>query len=281
MIRFGASAGRGQPRRRVSAAWRRRWLVGGAVTLALGATTAGGWWLWQSGLVVHAVELARWKAIAAAAKAGFQVQEILVLGRKETAHQDLLAAVQTQRGAPIFAFDPEAARKRVEGLPWVKSAVVERMLPRTIVLRVEEREPLAIWQNQARFALIDYEGHVIRGAKLDRFANLLVVVGEDAPQHAAELLRVLGTQPELMRLVTAAVRVGARRWNVRLKGTIDVRLPEEDPAAAWKRLAEYEKTHRVLERDVQILDLRLPDRLIVRKAPFKPESAQPATDKET
>jgi len=281
MIRFGTSAGRGQPRRRVATAWRRRWLVGAAVTLVLGATAAGGWWLWRSGLVAYAAELARWKVIVAAAEAGFQVQEILVLGRKETAHQDLLAAVQTQRGAPILAFDPEAARKRVEALPWVKSAVVERMLPSTIVLRVEEREPLAIWQNQARFALIDYEGHVIRGAKLNRFANLLVVVGEDAPQHAAELLRVLGTQPELMRLVTAAVRVGARRWNVRLKGNIDVRLPEGDPAAAWKRLAEYEQTHRVLERDVQILDLRLPDRLIVRKAPVRPESTQPASDKET
>jgi len=93
MIRFGTSAGRGQPRRRVATAWRRRWLVGAAVTLVLGATAAGGWWLWRSGLVAYAAELARWKVIVAAAEAGFQVQEILVLGRKETAHQDLLAAV--------------------------------------------------------------------------------------------------------------------------------------------------------------------------------------------
>ena len=61
--------------------------------------------------------------------------------------------------------------------------------------------------------------------------------------------------------------VSKRRWNLRLDGDIDVRLPEDDPAAAWQRLAEYERTHRVLERDVQVLDLRIPDRLIVRKAP--------------
>ena len=70
--------------------------------------------------------------------------------------------------------------------------------------------------------------------------------------------------------VKAAVRVGGRRWNLRLKNDIDVRLPEENAAKAWSRLAEYEKTHRVLERDVQILDLRLPDRLIVRKVPKRP-----------
>jgi len=32
-------------------------------------------------------------------------------------------------------------------------------------------------------------------------------------------------------------------------------------------LAEYQRVHQVLARDVQVLDLRLPDRLIVRKVP--------------
>jgi len=38
-------------------------------------------------------------------------------------------------------------------------------------------------------------------------------------------------------------------------------------------LAEYEKTHQVLERDVRVLDLRMPDRLIVRRAPNAPAKA--------
>ena len=76
----------------------------------------------------------------------------------------------------------------------------------------------------------------------------------------------MAAAPELMPRVKAAVWVGDRRWNLRLTGGIDVRLPEEDPTAAWMRLAEYEKAHQVLQRDVQVLDLRVPDRLIVRKA---------------
>ena len=42
---------------------------------------------------------------------------------------------------------------------------------------------------------------------------------------------------------------------------------------AWARLAEYDRTHRVLERDVQVLDLRFPDRLIVRKPARAEKSA--------
>jgi cell division protein FtsQ len=235
--------------------------------LLIALATGGGWRLWQSGWIPAAVDQAKWKLIAASAEVGFKVNEILVVGRSETKQKDLLAAVRLVRGAPILAFDLEAAQKRIEKLPWIKSATVERMLPDTVLLSVKERQPMALWQYKGVFALIDTDGEVILKTGLERFSDLLVVVGGDAPEHAAELLKDLATQPQLMTLVKAAVRVGGRRWNIRLEGDIDVRLPEEDAAGAWNRLAEYEKNHQVLERDVRILDLRLPDRLIVRKPP--------------
>lgn len=178
-----------------------------------------------------------------------------------------MKAIRLARGAPILTFDLDAARRRVEALAWVHRASVERILPNTVLLNVEERQPAALWQHNGKFALIDDEGEVILNSGLRRFSDLVVVVGKDAPLHASELLELLAAAPELMPMVKAAVWVGGRRWNLRLKGEIDVRLPEEDPAAAWVRLAEYEKAHRLLERDVQVLDLRAPDRLIVRKAP--------------
>ena len=162
----------------------------------------------------------------------------------------------------------------------MRAAAVQRMLPDTVLVHLRERQPLAIWQRKGRFALIDHEGAVIEEDGLERFRGLLVVVGEDAPPHVAELLGVLETQPRLMDLVETAVRVGGRRWNLRLKGGIDVRLPEENAAQAWARLAAYERTHRVLSRDVEILDLRLPDRLIVRR-PARPEKPAPPTGRET
>jgi len=221
--------------------------------------------MWQSGWVPGAIDKAKWKMIALASDLGFKVDEILVIGRRETAQKDLLAALRLARGAPILAFDLQAARKRIEALPWIKTASVERMLPDTVLLNIEERQPLALWQHKGAFALIDYDGEVILKTGLERYSDLIVVVGRDAPGQAAELLKTLAAEPELMDQVKAAVRIGGRRWNLRLKNDIDVRLPEEDTAKAWARLAEYEKTHRVLERDVQILDLRIPDRLIVRK----------------
>ena len=262
---------RGKPRRRVVPFWRSRRLRVALMVLLVSLAGGESWWLWKSGWVQQTVERTKWNLIAASTEIGFRVEEILVVGRRETTQEELLAAVRLVRGAPILAFDLQAAKKRLEALPWVKTASVGRMLPDTVLLNVEERRPLALWQHKGVFALIDTDGEVIMRKSLDRFSDLLVVVGPDAPLHASKLLEVLATEPQLMDQVKAAIRVGGRRWNLRLKGDIDVRLPEENAANAWKRLAEYEKTHRVLERDVQVLDLRLPDRLIVRKVPKPPK----------
>jgi cell division protein FtsQ len=262
---------RGQPRPKVRRALRRR--IGLALlALALAGIPAGGGWVWREGHADRRIAEARAGLVAAASEIGFRVDEILVVGRAETAHEDLLAGLAIARGSPLFAFDADAARRRIEALPWVRRASVTRMWPATIVVRVEEREPLALWQNQGRFALIDRDGHVITRDKLERFRGLPVVVGEGAAPFAREILATLATEPDLMKRVTAAVRVGGRRWNVRMDGVVDVQLPEDGAEAAWKRLAEIERTQRVLARDVRVLDLRLPDRLIVRTR---------ASDKET
>ena len=188
-------------------------------------------------------------------------------GRGHTSRDELLAALGTIRGAPILAFDVNLAKERVAKLPWVRRVSVERMFPDTVLLTVEERAPLALWQNEGTFSLIDYEGEVILRDQLEDFRELLIVVGADAPVHAATLLETLGSQPEFLGLVRAAIRVGGRRWNLRLSGGIDVKLPEDGAGTAWLRLAQYQRSHGVLERDVTVVDLRLPDRLIVRKTP--------------
>ncbi|MDE0726683.1 MAG: cell division protein FtsQ/DivIB, partial [Alphaproteobacteria bacterium] len=78
---------------------------------------------------------------------------------------------------------------------------------------------------------------------------------------------MLSRKPTLFAQVRAAVRIGGRRWDVRLKNGIKVYLPERDAFAAWVRLAELAAENRIFERDVAAIDLRLPDRLVLRLTP--------------
>lgn len=270
----------GAPRKRViRGRVGRAALAAGLVTVGLGAA-GGGWWAWKHRVLPRAAtEAERW-IVAKSADMGFRIDEIFVTGRSQSTREDLLAALKLNRGGPMFGFDPETARKRVERLPWVRRAVVERMLPGTVLLHIEERRPLALWQNKGRFTLIDDTGEIILRRGLERFSDLPLVVGADAPVHAKALLETLKAEPELMQRVRAAVRVSGRRWNLRLENGVSVHLPEADPREAWQRLGDYERRHKVLERDVEVLDLRLPDRLIVRKAP-QPKARRKPRGQET
>lgn len=263
---FKTAEPKGKPRKRATPVWRRRWFRQFVVSMMIVLVGGSGWWSYRIGALDKMAEAAKWQAISVSAYAGLRIEEVLVVGRKNTDRELLLRALGTARGSPILAFDVTRAKDRVEILPWVRSASVERMLPDTILLTVEERRPLALWQNEGQFALIDYEGVIIQKKNLEEYQDLMVVIGPDAPRHTASLLEILGTQPELMSLVRAAIRVGARRWNLALVGGINVQLPEENATIAWMRLAQYQRSHGVLERDVEFVDLRLPDRLIVRKA---------------
>ena len=217
----------------------------------------------------------------ASASFGLAVEEVFVEGRHRTSPQRMLAAVGVARGDPILGFDPRAAKARIEALPWVRSATVERQLPSVIYLRVEERAPIALWQDGGTIAVIDERGEVVLGAQPQDFSGLTLVVGPDAPAHAAALLRLLESEPELRQRVVAAVRVGGRRWNLRFHGGTDVRLPETGAAEAWAQFARIERQHGVLERDVDSIDLRLPDRLVVRTAPEGGASAVKVDGKNT
>jgi cell division protein FtsQ len=101
-----------------------------------------------------------------------------------------------------------------------------------------------------------------------------MVVGEDAPVHAASLVEMLRSEPALAARVAAAVRVGGRRWNLKLDGGVEVQLPEENPAEAWAQLARLDRSNSLLARNIEAVDLRLPDRLVVRTVP-EPQKEAP------
>src|SRR3546814_21045357 len=92
----------------------------------------------------------------------------------------LVRALGLETGRPILAVDPAAARAALEALPWVASASVERQLPGTVYIRLTERAPLALWQDQGVIQVIDRDGAVIPGVEPRRFAHLPLVVGPDA-----------------------------------------------------------------------------------------------------
>ncbi len=208
---------------------------------------------------------------------GMRIRHVVIEGRANTPEPLLRAAIGVTPGQPILAYSVAAARTRIESLSWVSAATVERRLPGTIVVHLEERRPFAIWQDRGRFLLIDRAGQVVAHQDVSAFRSLPLVVGEGAPKHAAGLLDALQQAPQVAARVAAAVRVGRRRWNLQLTNGIDVLLPEAHAPTAIARLAQLQTAHDLLDRPLLLVDLRLPDRMVIRPAPIPPTPIPPTS----
>jgi cell division protein FtsQ len=256
---------------------RRVLLAAGAVVVVGGAVTA-----WSLAGVASRQDLADPMAGGLerlSRSLGLTVDEILVVGRAETPRPALLKALGAGFGDPILAVDLHAARDRILALPWVSAAEVERALPNTLIIRLSERTPVAVWQHRGQFTLIDREGRALAEDGDGVQGDLIVIVGEDAPPEAGALLDLLATQPDVEPLVKAAVRVGGRRWNLHLDNGISIRLPEADAAEALKRLAGYHRTQKLLDRNLTTIDLRFSDKLILQPSDARPGDAKPGDAK--
>ena len=238
-------------------------------------------WLTHTASGHQLVEHLRGEAVALSGRAGFRVEDIYVEGRNRTPRDELLAALKVQRGDPIFGVDLTAARQRLAEISWVKTAVIERRLPSQVHLLITERAPIVLWQNQGHYYLVDAEGQVV-GDEIEEYAGLPLTVGEGAPDHAAELVQLLAAEPVLAKRVKAAQWVGERRWNMtldRTDGGVEVRLPEDDPTAAWHELAKLDREQSLLERQVSVVDMRMPDRLVLRGIGRGPDAVSGTTSK--
>lgn len=255
-----------------------RFGLGAAV---LGLVLAAGVWECGWGGVTRAAETATQRVWKMTARAGFTVQTMYLEGRARTPLKDVQTALAIRKGQPILALPLEEARTRLEALPTVKYASIERALPGTLYVKLIERDPVALWQHGGKLSLIDDEGTAMNDLELKDYQGLPVVTGEGAPGHVGEVLALLSAQPELRDKVEAAMRMGDRRWNLRLRGGIEIKLPERGALEAWNRVAQLEREQKLLGRAVRSVDLRAPDRMYIRLAPNMVPTASPVSSRET
>jgi cell division protein FtsQ len=129
---------------------------------------------------------------------------------------------------------------------------------------IEEREPYAVWQNKGKTFVVDDQGVVLAPALPQAYPDLPLVVGEGASEHAAALYATLQSYDQLKQKMLAALRVGDRRWTLKLRTGTEIMLPDDNIEVALQSLTELQQEHGVLERDWSVIDLRLLDRITVR-----------------
>ena len=198
--------------------------------------------------------------------AGFTMRRVEIKGARRVSRLDIYNIAFDQPSMAMPRVDIAATRERLLRFGWIKEARVHRRLPDTLVIDVVERVPAAIWQNSGRLSLIDAEGVVLEPVRIEAMPELPRVIGAAANRHLAALGGLLDAAPHLRPQVTDATWVGDRRWDIRFQSGELLSLPEGDVAARRAILifARMDQQTSMLGRGYARIDMRLPDRAIVR-----------------
>ncbi len=198
---------------------------------------------------------------------GFVVERIDVMGEGRLRESDVRSALGVREGDFLFAMDIQAAQNRIESISWVDRAVVRRLWPDRIVVQIIERRPYALWQYNGDIKLVDHEGEILGDADVSRYSYLRLIVGPEAPKHVGELEKLVRQFPVISERAESFVQMPSGRWDVHLADNGPrLLLPKNNPEKALAKLTELQKTSRILDRQVSVLDLRLSDRITVRPA---------------
>ncbi|HEY2358016.1 MAG TPA: cell division protein FtsQ/DivIB [Phenylobacterium sp.] len=198
------------------------------------------------------------------AVAGLRLENVRLYGASPQASADILRAAALPKGAPLLGVDLGAVRQRIQQVGWVKQARVMRLFPDSVVISVDERKLLAVWQHDGRAGVIDTDGVVAPEADPAHFAGLPLVVGQGANLAAQTILGPVMSRARLAQRLDALVRVDGRRWDLRLKDGSIVQLPATDQEGALVKLDQLDQQSRILDLGFSRIDLRDPEMVAVR-----------------
>lgn len=264
--------------RRTTRVWVLRAKKFGLSLAVIAAIGFSGFYAWKNGVFSAFGDFVYNKTLSVSANLGFRVNDVIIRGRHQISQGDLLARIDIKQGQPIFSVSLSDAQQSLSGISWVEEASVSRRLPNTIVVDIRERAPVALWQYQKKVSVIDKSGQPLTSSNVAAWQDLPLIVGEDAPQHVTEILDLMLAEPEIAGQLSSALRIGDRRWDLRLKNGMLVKLPEENVGLALRQLAMQQEMHQILAKNIQTIDLRIPEKFVVEvkaettEAPAKPKA---------
>lgn len=221
-----------------------------------GATIGGQWPVIQTAMMQF--------PDGAANAVGFGIKAITIEGQRGLTDDEVLEALRVTDSHSLLFLDAGAARSRLLENPLVSDAAIRKVYPDRLAVNVTERHAFALWQAAGEVSIIAEDGTVIDRLRDRRFADLPLVVGAGAAKYARDFATMLEPYPAIAERLYAGVYVAERRWNLRLRNGVDVLLPEGAADAALRTLVSLIQRGDVLDRDVTVIDLRIPTQILVR-----------------
>lgn len=121
----------------------------------------------------------------------FTIRDMQITGNSRMSKEDVLAQAELVPGRNLLAVNMENVEALLVKNPWIESAQVTRVLPGTLKIRVQEREPSYLVQYEDKLCYADGEGRIIDTVQSDQFVSLPQVEVESGMERHLPVLEEL------------------------------------------------------------------------------------------
>lgn len=189
------------------------------------------------------------------------VENVRINGTVHTKGSDIIEKIGLSKNESMWSLNITEVVNRINELPWVKKSDIKKIYPSTLEINIYEHNPIAIWFFDGKKYLVDDESNIIEKLNPADFNNLKVIAGHNALSEIPNIMDILQKFPYFKKKVKSILRVGDRRWTVRLYNGITIHLPENKIADSIRDLEYLDNEKLLLSRYIDVIDMRLPDRI--------------------
>jgi cell division protein FtsQ len=179
---------------------------------------------------------------------------------KDTDFEQIRMATGINKGTNIKFVDLRQTNNRIAKIPGIKNSSVRRLSNGDIVIKAEHYKVAAQWTDGAYYYPLSTDGTKIESPSEERNENTIVFRG-DVPKNLTEIIDSVSA---LSKHIDYMNMVESRRWDIHTKNNTTIYLPEDNPSVAISKISRLNQTHKILSRDIEVIDMRDNARILVK-----------------
>jgi len=197
-------------------------------------------------------------------KYNYNLSKIEINNLDNIERDDILIYLKPYKNKSIFLVPLNKITENIKQITWVKNIKIKNDFKNTLYLSVDEEEPLGVYVNNNQNILFSKNLIILEIIKNDeKYFNLIRFYGKNSIYKSKKLISDL--ENFSLSDVKSAIFIENRRWNLKLKNLITLKLPENNIKKAF---ANYKKIYANLSnkelKDMESIDLRIKNQAIIK-----------------
>ena len=194
----------------------------------------------------------------------YNLNKIEVVGITSLNKDEILIFFTKFKNKSIFLVPVKEISNKIKKNKWIQEVNIRNDYKNTLTVNIKEETPIGIYENNNQKILFSNNLAILEIlGKNHNYKNLISFYGENSIINSKYLISKI--DQDIKKMIQSAIFIENRRWNIRLKNKITLKLPEKNLKEA---INNYKKIYSNLSnkdlKDIEIIDLRIPNQAIIK-----------------